>query len=59
MSETIACVGRRRVDVSIVDGKVQLRITLGDKPLAHLLLEWKEAQKLRGLLGETLEHLIK
>ena len=55
--DPINCIGRRRLDLSVVDGKVQIRITLGDKPLAHLQLEPGEAAKFHAALVEVLNEL--
>ena len=57
MTEIIKCVGRRRLDVSLVEGKVQMRITLGDKALAHLQLDAGEAAKLHAALVAVLNEL--
>ena len=57
MSESIACIGRRRLDVSVVDGKVQIRITLAEKALAHLQLEADEAAKFHAALVMVLNQL--
>jgi hypothetical protein len=58
MSRLIECVGRRRLDVSVVDEKIQIRITIGDVALAHLMLPVTEAVSLRTEIDRVLDELL-